>query len=165
MLALYVHSFLLLGRKLPRAHAGPSERCRDERRVDTVLVFTLDGRHLATYAAERRRAPLRGQWSRLLRPRRRCVERPENRRHRPSPIDLRRSRQPAGSRRRGAKPVQRAELHPPNKHIHHKETARIETRWRRQNRRSEIRVFPIQGAYCRVLTSSSSSFCISRRVV
>ncbi len=39
MLALYVYSFLLLGRKLPRAHAGPSERCRDERRVDTVLVF------------------------------------------------------------------------------------------------------------------------------
>jgi len=39
MPALYVYSFQLLGRKLPRAHAGPSERCRDERRVDTVLVF------------------------------------------------------------------------------------------------------------------------------
>jgi hypothetical protein len=60
MLALYVYSFLLLGRKLPRAHAEPSERCRDERRVDTVLVFTLDGRYLATYAAERLRASLRG---------------------------------------------------------------------------------------------------------
>jgi hypothetical protein len=34
-------------------------------------------------------------------------------------------------------PPQRAELHPPNKHIHHKETAHIETRYRRQNRRSE----------------------------
>jgi len=52
MLALYVYSYLLLGRKLPRGHAVPSERCRDERRVDTVLVFTLDGRYLATYAAE-----------------------------------------------------------------------------------------------------------------
>ncbi len=39
MPALYVYSFLLLGRKLPRRHAGPSERCRDDRRVDTVLVF------------------------------------------------------------------------------------------------------------------------------
>jgi hypothetical protein len=29
-----------------------SERCRDERKVDTVLVFTLDGRYLATYAVE-----------------------------------------------------------------------------------------------------------------
>ncbi len=52
MLALYVYSFLLPGRKLPRGHAGPSERCRDERRVDRVLVFTLDWRYLATYAVE-----------------------------------------------------------------------------------------------------------------
>ena len=52
ILALYVYTFLLPGRKLPRAHAGPSERCRDEQRVDTVLVFTLDGRYLATYAVE-----------------------------------------------------------------------------------------------------------------
>jgi hypothetical protein len=48
MLALYVYSFLLLGRKLPRGHAGPSERCRDEQRVDTVLVFIrrVISRHL-----------------------------------------------------------------------------------------------------------------------
>ncbi len=39
MLALYVYTFLLPGRKLPRAHVGPSERCRDGRGVDTVLVF------------------------------------------------------------------------------------------------------------------------------
>ncbi len=39
MPALYVYSFVLLGRKLPRGHTGPSERCRDEQRVDTVLVF------------------------------------------------------------------------------------------------------------------------------
>jgi hypothetical protein len=58
----------------------------------------LDGRYLATYAAERRQAPLRGQGSRLLRPWRRCVERPENRRYRPPPINLQRSRQPAGNR-------------------------------------------------------------------
>jgi hypothetical protein len=53
MLALYVYSYLLPGRKLPRRHAGPSERCRDGRGVDTVLVFTLDGRYLATYAAQK----------------------------------------------------------------------------------------------------------------
>jgi hypothetical protein len=34
-------------------HTPASERCRDERRADTVLVFTLDGRHLATYAAQK----------------------------------------------------------------------------------------------------------------
>jgi hypothetical protein len=39
MLAPYVYTFQLPGRKLPHAHAGPSERCRDDRRVDTVLVF------------------------------------------------------------------------------------------------------------------------------
>jgi hypothetical protein len=53
MPALYVYSSMLLGRKLPRAHAGPSERCRGERRVDTVLVFTLDWRYLATYVAQK----------------------------------------------------------------------------------------------------------------
>jgi len=59
MLALYVYTYLLPGRKLPRTHAGPSERCQDDRRV-----------------------PL---------------------------IDLQRSRRPAGSGLRGAKPTQRAE--------------------------------------------------------
>ena len=39
MPALYVYTSLLPGRKLPHAHAGPSERCQDEQRVDTVLVF------------------------------------------------------------------------------------------------------------------------------
>jgi hypothetical protein len=39
MPALYVYSFQLPGRKLPRAHAGPSERCRDGRGVDTVGLY------------------------------------------------------------------------------------------------------------------------------
>ena len=50
MLALYVYSLQFLGRKLPRAHAGPSERCRDGRGVDTVGLYY--GRYLATYAVE-----------------------------------------------------------------------------------------------------------------
>jgi hypothetical protein len=89
-----------------------------EESIYTVFkAFTLDGRYLATYAVEGSEGAelLRGQGPRLLRPRRRWVERPENRRHRLLPIDLRRSRRLAGSRRRGAKPTQRAELHPPNK--------------------------------------------------
>jgi hypothetical protein len=53
MPALYVYSSMLLGRKLPRGHAGPFEKCRDGRGVDTALVFTLDWRYLATYAVQK----------------------------------------------------------------------------------------------------------------
>ncbi len=138
MLALYVYTSLLPGRKLLRAHAGPFERCRNGRGVDTVLVFIRQEmpRHLrGVEGAEL----LRGQGPRLLRPWRCCVEGSGNRNHRPPLIDLRRSRRPADSRQCGAKPTQRAELHPPNKHIHHQEVVRIETRCRRQNKRSERR--------------------------
>ena len=116
----------------------------------------------------RRRAPLRGQGPRLLRPRRRCVERPENRRHRLLPIDLRRSYWPAGSRRRGAKLTPRAGVRSLDEYICNKEETRTERRSCQYRRRSERRTaprIPIQGADCRVLTSSSSSFWISRRVV
>jgi hypothetical protein len=87
-----------------------------EERIYTVFkAFTLDGRYLATYAVEGSEGAelLRGQGPRLLRPWRRCVERPENRHLGLLPIDLRPSRQPAGSRRHGAKPTLRAGIRPP----------------------------------------------------
>jgi hypothetical protein len=53
MLALYVYSFLLLGRKLPRGHAGPPHLKDVERGEESTRCWSLlDGRYLATYAVE-----------------------------------------------------------------------------------------------------------------
>jgi hypothetical protein len=53
MPALYVYSFLLLGRKLPRAHAGPPHLIDVEMREESTRCWSLlDWRYLATYAVE-----------------------------------------------------------------------------------------------------------------
>ncbi len=61
MPALYVYSFLLPGCKLLRAHAEPPH-LKDvetgEESIYTVFkAFTLDGRYLATYAAQKAPSP------------------------------------------------------------------------------------------------------------
>jgi hypothetical protein len=54
MPAPYVYSFLLLGRKLPRAHAGPPHLKDVETTEESTRCWSLlDWRLLATYAAER----------------------------------------------------------------------------------------------------------------
>jgi len=53
MPVLYVYSFLLLGRKLPRAHAGsPHLKDVETTEESTRCWSLLDWRYLATYAAE-----------------------------------------------------------------------------------------------------------------
>jgi hypothetical protein len=115
MPALYVYSFLLPGRKLPHAHAGPSERCRDERRVDTVFkAFTLDGRYLATYAVEGSEGaePLSAAKGLVYYVPGTVVWKGRKIAATDFSTDLRRSRQPADSRRHGAELTQRAEIRP-----------------------------------------------------
>jgi len=53
MPALYVYSFLLPGRKLPRAHARPPHLKDVETTEESTRCWSLlDWRYLATYAAE-----------------------------------------------------------------------------------------------------------------
>jgi len=79
MLALYVYSFLLLGRKLPRAHAGPSESV--EMTEESKRCWSLIRREIPRHLRGAEGAELlRGQGPRLLRDA--VVWRPGNRRHR-----------------------------------------------------------------------------------